>query len=478
MEIKKYHYKSDESKTRFGLNEDEKKNIMKLKKKLDECQKAFDCSDDKLFLLKSGELNDAAKNNQVYPDDFIDELNIIEKSAIFINTFRDPSIILNILVSLKYIFNISDYAIHLFISSNPSNLLLLILQEPVIQIRITIYQIMQTVCRLEEGIEYIITSPLIEYCFNTIIELFEYLEKDTRAMQSDEDAAIQLLNILIKIVKESPQGTKENIGTFVNICDHCINSQRNFIFLKCGVKILAHLLKNEFFDDILNSNLFSQIMIYLQDERYQSMHKRCLKLATYITYYPVEFMEEYRIIEQIPIEFIMSYFIRSDDKKIILECINILLNIVILGSDFLDIYIRYDDEINEYDFNIFMNKLINCMNEGNLLIIKRAFWLVWNMFYVGTKEQLIAICNTGILDYLEDSCEIDDDNFIINIMIRSITRVIGFITKKGLESTDPFDHCIDAFINIMKCLYDNNSKAVSDAANAFLNDFYSNSQNE
>lgn len=523
MELIKLDFKTDNDKNRRGLSEKEKKSISNFQIACQECKDAFEKEDESLLLMKSETFKAESGNNKFYPNFLIDELKLIENLLMYMNNCRNPDFIRNILDGLLCIFKVSDYAVQKFIKEKPVDLLLMALNEYNVEEAITTFQIIQIICRHEDGIEFIITSPIIDFCFSSVDEFFQIIENDERQFSSKKDCIVDLLNIFAEIVKESPHGTEESIPKLLDIVHLCFNSQHFHSFIQSGAKILAFLLQNNFYAPVAESGLFKQAMDFLKDPSLRPNYIYCLTLATYMTTNPpdIDFIYEkiYDVIGEMPIDLMIYQFLKFNERELARQYLTIFSNIIIMSSDYLQIFIDFskDEEVEEPEepdedfinrdeeeeeeesgeivrrfpqeieqnkenheneknihlsFIDFMKALMYWMEEGNLEIRKCAYRVAWGMLYAATTKQKLIIFETNVLDKLEDCIDFDDEQFIIDVEIRSIERTIKSFRQQGRENTEPFDMYISKMKGFVEEMYHSDNQSISKAASAFFKEYY------
>lgn len=480
MELEQLDYKAEKTNTNnTKLSDAEKESIIDFQDICKECKEAFEMSNESLLLQSSEKFEEAAGNNKIYPNDFIDDVALIEDTLTYLNSFRNSDFMRNILKGLLHIFECCDYASLKFISFCPSDLLLAAFNDQSAEVAKVAFQVLQTLCRYKEGIDFVIHSDIIKYCFDTIYELLEIIDKDERHISVEKDSTICLLNTFAEIVKEFPLGTDENIQNFLNIVHLCFESQHFRSFIEPGVKILGYLLHKQFYKPVIDSGLFKQVMDFLFDPSLRPSYLYCLKLATYFTSFPPDteliYDEYYSSLEQIPLHLLIYQFMIFDEKDFAQEYLTIFLNIVIISSDYLQIFIDFtkdEEQDRKLTFLDFLKTLIDWMGKGNLEIRKSAYWLVWNMLYIGTRSQRLIIFNSGIFDYLEDSIDFDDTHFIIKVVIASIKRMIKSFRQLGIEFSEPFEQYVLKMREFVKDLYYNDNPKISDESLAFFKEYY------
>lgn len=473
MILNKTNYKNEDTNFIIEMSEGEKDKMTHLQKNCLDLHMAFESEtrDEDEFLSLSSQFSEACEQNKIYPPKYLDEINIINDSGKFINQFPNPLFVRNILKGLYHIFRYSNYALQKFISMNPSQLLLKALGLPDINIRRQIYQIINLCCKTNEGVIFVTQSPLIINCFQSIHGYFQILQNDMQENSPNIDIVCDILNVFISIIEKSPPGTGSYLNDFFEICKFCFESNHFFEFINHGICILAHLARGGFYKEVLQSNLFQRVMSFLCDDRLRKNYVKCINFATYlsndISMADSEILNlQSFAIEQIPVPNIISLFINNQSDELLAEaCCNLFLNIVMSSS-------QLDTFINHPEFNEFISSLKECIGCHSLETKIAASWFAWNMLRVGLREQQTKIFMTGLLDYLEDSIEFEDEEFIIKVVIGSIKRIIKSYRYNGCETVEPYQRYLLQLREFVKNLYYNDNVNIHRAAQVFMKEYY------
>ncbi|OHT15490.1 hypothetical protein TRFO_02797 [Tritrichomonas foetus] len=420
------------------------------------------------YLVLSKKLGSSVTEMKIFPKWTIEQTNILANLGVYLVTIPNVDLAENLLTALYAILKRSSDAVRLFIDSNPGEQLLSITQHLSIPGRRLIFQIIELFTNIPEGVKYIITTPIITYIYNTLLELFNVLSTDKNMNSPNIDPTLDLLHVMISIARSAPQGIESNIPVFFNISRNCFENQHFRNFIKPGIEILYHLSRNlnniiDLRIEIVKEGLFKIIIDFLSDETLRPNYIFCLHFASFFLEH-IDPLFVYEIAETLPIPNIIDMFMKNtSDDELTSSCLNLFINLSLISSEFLNVFI---------DNKNFIQKLKDLLAMGSSEIRKSSMWLVWNMLYIGMREQQKKIFASGIFEYLEDSFYIDDQDFLIKVVINSIVRMIKSFRISGVETSEPFEQYVIQMRYYMRELVENEDPKVHKAALNFFQTYY------
>ena len=436
------------------------------------------------IVMLSQLLLSSTENVRDFPNWLIDDTNILVNLGNYLNNVDHPLFIENSLTTIQIILKRSEYAQEKFIQLNPGPLLIELAKKIQIAGKRIIFQILKIICSTSIGVDYVTKSCIINYIINSIKELFDLLAKDRRENSPLIDPALDLLQVLIEIVKNPPKEIEGNYNLIIEISNICFESDHYRNFVKSGIQLLFYfsnslnnnpaLQNNEDIrQKIYNIGLFTKIMNFLSDNTIRQNFIYCIHFISFFLQHEdtifvtniAQVLFENGVISKIIdlfLEINNDDGLKSDDE-LTKAILNLFINISMLYSDFIDPF------INNPNFFPVLKKLIGT---GSREIIKSSMWLVWDMLYIGMREQKRKIIESGIFDFLEDSIYIEDRDFLINIVINSCRRMVKSFRINGIEQTEPFAEIVIKIRCIIRDLVSQDDVKVHDAAIAFLHEYF------
>lgn len=487
-----------------------------------EFMKPFDSQFETEILNTSHKLKEITSQNLIYPTRIIESTNIIINGGKYLSSFENIQFASNMLYVVFMLISNSNFALQQLVEQKPAELLIRIYSVDNIELRRLINHIIKCFSMTDEGSQYIISSPLFQFVVDSPIELFKICQKETDSRHPYFDTVLDFLSIIHDLLRKQSDFLFQNIPYFIQLTTLCYSVPIHFAqssdIIKSGIQILFYLSNSNHNQSIIENHLFEQTMAFLNDERYQNLWIPTLYFAA--KFVESDFEQEpifnnlettksllYHVLSLLiginhrsnqDIEEIHDYDDMVDqdeeesddensqheeeieeredvftqqlvnretiqDEDFLAAAYSFLSNFCILSSEYVQILLEFDN------FGAFMEKTIFSMTECRPKTRDLVFGFVWNILYIGLRQQKMQILSSGVMEVLPDSVEFEDANFLIMVE-NSINKIVECFQKIKLEP--PFDTYVLQMAEIMKQLSFHDNHKVQENAQLFLHKYF------
>lgn len=332
-------------------------------------------------------------NEKVISDDFVENSEIISALISIRRSFSDVEISSKVFKTILLIIQYSQIGTPLLISYDPAPLII----QSFDSLPLEILELLNQMLSFSRGVEYCKSTNLISFMFHQSHIIF--INSDIKTTQ---DYLIFIM-LVSQFLDESE--LNQYIQIIIDIIIKIWNSFNCGAFLSCIFKILCNLSSLENRSVVFSKSELSFIFnidLELISDKYLNIYLNILsKLLIddnkdFISY----------LLDQINI----YYFMENIEKFLEFQLFPFFLNNVISCSrDMIDVILE------EKYFRVLCESLETANSDITFSII----WIIWNILSQCTSRQMEIILNSPAFDFLIDSFDSDDENFVKNVLIPS-----------------------------------------------------------